>query len=563
MSSDADALANEASPGKNSESARDASVEASVTIDAIVPGPETNAALRVSEDAYWGQPHWLHPISLFFEFASNIRSQIFPAIFALFTATQWGMVGLGIALMVFAISMGVAIFRYVTLRYQLKEDDLIIDQGWIFRQHRTIPLARIQNIDLVQNLMHRLFRVAEVRIETASGNDAEAKLRVLSLAEVVRLRARIFGERSSSFVHANENGVAVEGLPQDIAQATIAQIGASETVLAIPTKDLILAGIISDRGWFMIAVATGLMWQFEPWEHRKIGNQVQVWWNWAFGGLANQGWRALLILLPLAFGAFVLLKVFSAVWHILRFHGYRLQRVGDDLRIECGLFTKLSATIPRPRIQFISIHRSWLARRLGLAAIRIETASSSGEGDNATVSISRRWFVPVIRETAIAEVMKQLRPGLIWDESQIAWSPLSPKAGKRILRLGLMISACVLIGLIWFQWIAAIASAALFLLASIWYAKKKSRSMAYARTDWGVIYRSGLLGKICSMTFMDKIQTVVVRHSPFDRRWGMATLAVDTAAAGPAEHTIDIPMLDASFAFAECKGIAKAASLEG
>ncbi len=516
MSSEADALANEASPGKNSESAR----EASVASDTLVPDPVTNVALRASEDAYWGQPHWLHPISLFFEFASNIRSQILPAIIALFTATQWGMVGLGIALMVFAISMGVAIFRYVTLRYQLKEDDLIIDQGWIFRQHRTIPLARIQNIDLVQNLMHRLFRVAEVRIETASGNDAEAKLRVLSLAEVVRLRARIFRERSNSFAHASESGVVVEGMPQDIAQPTIAQMGSPETVLAIPTKDLILAGIISDRGWVMIAVVTGLMWQLEPWEHRKIGNQVQVWWNWAFGGLANQGWRALLVLLPLAFAAFLLLKIFSAVWHILRFHGYRLQRVGDDLRIECGLFTKLSATIPRPRIQFISIHRSWLARRLGLAAIRIETASSSGEGDNATVSISRRWFVPVIRETAIAEVMKQLRPGLIWDESQIAWSPLSPKAGKRMLRLGLMISACVLVCLIWFQWIAAIASAVLLLLASIWYAKKKSRSMAYARTDWGVIYRSGLLGKICSMTFMDKIQTVVVRHSPFDRRWG-------------------------------------------
>ncbi len=50
------------------------------------------------------------------------------------------------------------------------------------------------------------------------------------------------------------------------------------------------------------------------------------------------------------------------------------------------------------------------------------------------------------------------------------------------------------------------------------------------------------------MTFFEKIQTLSVTQTPFDRRWGMARLSVDTAAAGPAEHCIEIPLLDQEFA---------------
>ena len=43
---------------------------------------------------------------------------------------------------------------------------------------------------------------------------------------------------------------------------------------------------------------------------------------------------------------------------------------------------------------------------------------------------------------------------------------------------------------------------------------------------------------------IDKIQAVRLAESPFDRRYRMATLAVDTAGAGPADHRIRVPYLD-------------------
>ena len=58
-----------------------------------------------------------------------------------------------------------------------------------------MPVDRIQNVDLVQNPLHRMLRVAEVRVETASGTEPEATLRVLSMADVAKLRSEIFARR--------------------------------------------------------------------------------------------------------------------------------------------------------------------------------------------------------------------------------------------------------------------------------------------------------------------------------------------------------------------------------
>ena len=81
--------------------------------------------------------------------------------------------------------------------------------------------------------------------------------------------------------------------------------------------------------------------------------------------------------------------------------------------------------------------------------------------------------------------------------------------------------------------------------------KKKSRSRKYARTDWGIAYQSGWLTRKLSFAFYDRIQALQVSQSPFDRRWKMASLSIDTAAAGPADHTIDIEYLDEEFAFSQ------------
>ncbi len=521
----------------------------------------------------------LHPFSLVFELAAIVRSNILPTIAAVFGTSQGGWIGFGVGSIIIAICLAIAIIRYVTFRYTISNNDLIVDQGLIHRLHRVVPLNRIQNIDVSQNFFHRLVDVGEVRVETASGKEPEAIMRVLALTEFSRLKAELLASNDRS-----------QGVPaQTIAIAPIAtslvkaKVEDCKLILALPLKLVLLAGFLSNRGEVIAGITLGFLWELR-FGHRwfstdsvrgiEIGDESDTVKSIASDGSTIKGmidsvrenYGVVGSLILLFFGMLVLfamLRTFSAAWYLLRFYGYRLEVHGESLHVRCGLLTKVTATIPRGRVQLISVQRSWLQRKFGLASIRIETAGGGdGKSDNAAESVGRKWFVPVIPMAAVRNVLSAIDPRVQFDESDVQWKALSKDALARMLRPVFLITIlAIMVGLFlqpsW-GWIPGVLCG----IAACFYIRKKSKSKRYSRTEWGLIFRSGTWTQKCSMTFFDKIQNVSYIQSPFDRRWKMASLSIDTAAAGPADHRIEIGYLDSEYAACEFRSIvADAASI--
>ena len=510
--------------------------------DTPIENPELEPGLAHEPLNHPGRLHWL---SIFFDVSSHIRSLIIPAVIGIFSWSNDSPGGLIFASIFFILTLTQSIVRYFSLRYQIRDNELIVTEGIFFRRNRTVPVGRIQNIDLTQNVLHRIFGVAEVRVETASGTQAEATLRVLSLERVDQLRNGIFnsGRTSESSELADESTQ-----PAD---------DPSVTLLKISLLQLLRAGLASNRGTILLGVLAGMYFQFGE----RIENQID------FGQirkLVPEEASTLQIVAVSAVGIIAVLLFFRLLgmaWYVLRFYGYELVRNQDDLRIRCGLLTKVSATVPRRRIQFISVHRNWLMRWMNLASIRIETAGGAGKAnEDAAKTVSSRWFVPVLAEERVAEIVTQLRPDLDWSENAFQWQPISPLAPRRLTRIAFVVAAIIAVagGIAFPPWGWGGGVAALPIL--YWYAQRSAAAKRYARNDFCVVYRSGLFTKKTSVTFFEKIQTVRVDETPFDRRWGMASLCVDTAAAGPADHRIHIAYLTNDFARAEYEAIVKKSS---
>ncbi len=509
--------------------------------------------LRESANSNWDEPRRLHPSSVIFEAISKVREYIFPAIVGLFSATQGGW-GIWIAGVVFGGSILATLLRYFTLRYRIQDGEFVIKEGLLFRRTRSVPICKIQNVDLVQNVLHRVFGVAEVKVETASGTEAEATLRVLTKSQIEELRAAVLEVYADEV--APDERLSGEGTLPEVSSAT-SQSGRSRLLHTISTKNLIQVGVCSNRGAVFIGIVFGFFFQGQFGEGWQPGAGRHFWreyipstsWlpDWIDTSWLS-GWAGITLLCVVLF---FLLRLLGMIWYVHRFFGYRLEQVGNDFRISCGLLTRVSATVPRNRIQFISVHRPLLLRWMGLASIRIETAGGAGvESENASNTVSRRWFVPVLREEEVDELLAKLRPGMNWLESkpEMVWHGVSPLTERRLRRKAIMFgviatAAGLAITRPW-GWIAG----PLLVPILLWLAYKKSRAKRFGRTDWGVVYQSGFLMRKMSFAFFDRVQGVSIQQSPFDRRWNMATLQVDTAAAGPAEHTIDIAYLDQEFA---------------
>ena len=86
----------------------------------------------------------LHPLSFLFTIGSSLKSLVIPILLLLFAASsnryeQW------FAVFVIPYTV-VALIRYFGFRYRFDDDELVIKTGFIFRNERHIPYARIQNI---------------------------------------------------------------------------------------------------------------------------------------------------------------------------------------------------------------------------------------------------------------------------------------------------------------------------------------------------------------------------------------------------------------------------------
>jgi putative membrane protein len=228
----------------------------------------------------------------------------------------------------------------------------------------------------------------------------------------------------------------------------------------------------------------------------------------------------------------------SVAWSILRFHDFTLERRGEDLRIRCGLLTKIAATVPRRRIQFISVRETMLHRPFKRVSIRIETAGGKA-GDNRADAVGEKWIVPLAPRDALPRLLEELRPGFSFEG--IEWHALDRRARRRMVFKAnvwaVIIGACGLF--LWRPWgaLAIVPLAAWF----TWLAVREWKSMGFALGHLGVLFRSGVWTKRTSLAPYDKVQVAALSQSPFDRRHGHASIHADTAGAGPANHRIAVP----------------------
>jgi membrane protein YdbS with pleckstrin-like domain len=87
---------------------------------------------------------------------------------------------------------------YERFRYTVRERDLWVSRGVLFRQQQVIPHARIQHVDTRQGPIERLFGISRLLVYTASGMAADGGIPGLDTATAETLRddlaSRVGGE---------------------------------------------------------------------------------------------------------------------------------------------------------------------------------------------------------------------------------------------------------------------------------------------------------------------------------------------------------------------------------
>ncbi len=451
-------------------------------------------------------PRRLHRFTLLFEAIRIGRAFVVPAIAGALGTADDGVgrtiaVGLGILA---APALVLAVAKYIGFRYRLAGDDIVLDSGVVHRRRRVIPLARVQNVDVRQNLLERVCNVAELRIETAGGRRTEGVLAVLGAADAAALQAELLGRRDR------------------VREASEREASPVEVLSRLSTGALAVAGATANEIGLVAAALAGALQFLEEVPLRLPVPELDP-------EALIPAAPALAIALIAAGGLLLLLVVgwtLSVVGSVIGYHGFTLERASGELRKRYGLLARREGSVPLRRVQAVRIEESLLRQPFGLAALRIETA---GSAPGRRQQGGAEAFVPLLRLTAAPALVGRVLDG--FDLAAVRLSRVHPLARRRIfarLAAPVVIAAAVLPLVAHPAWLALL----LLLGPARLAAERRYRHRGYALADGHVVARDGLLDRITWIVPERKIQTLHVSATPFQRRHGLATLVVDTAGGG-------------------------------
>lgn len=364
---------------------------------------------------------------------------------------RWGGVPWPVAL-AFAVVGGLVVGQAVGFagwwftRYVIDDEELRIDSGVLTKRSRRIPFERLQSVDVTEPALARLAGLAELRITMAGGSQTGTSLRFLTRPDAERLRALLL-----RLAHGPDDRV--EEASVEPPDELITRVPPARAALGVALS-LDFLGAVGALLVLLLA-AVGL------------GRPLVL-----LGGAVPVGLWAV--------------RIVSA--RVVQQWGFALYRTPRGLRIERGLLTRTSQTIPFARVQGVRCNEPLLWRLLGWQSLDVDVAGHAGQGDDDADDASS-ILLPIADPALAAAVAAEVLP-----------HGRAPETVRTVR-----------------------AAARSRLFAPIgWRYRRLSLEAATARSTTGWLLRT------TSEIGYDKAQSVAIEQGPLQRRLGVASVHVHT-----------------------------------
>lgn len=498
--------------------------------------------------------HRLHPLSWIFYALRALREVALPILVFMLAGRKAAFVPLIIAAVAAVGLIAWGVIRSRTFRYELLERELLVREGLFVRETRHVPFTRIQSVNERQGLLHRLLGVTELELESGSAGRPEAVMRVLGTEEASHIATVL---RSASPGQGVASGELASGEPAMVGRHEAEPM---QRLLEVPTGELVIHGIVSNRGLLVVAFAVGIIAQnSELLEMLPIGGLLD---RIDLGELVGSGTETaagfsagamLGALLVLVLGLLVFVRLLSVAYAVFTLHGFTLRRSGDRLRVTRGLLARVDVSGRVSGFQRLVLRQSMLHRIFERCALDVDLAGSSFVDGDTTERSRLDTLAPIATPAEAQALLDGFVPGVRLDA--LDWRPLHrsamPRRWQRTLYWLLPLLVAALAGA-WLMPGASMATlggvagcAAVALAVSFWHAHLWAQWSAFAVTESVVVWRSGALARRWVVVFDDRAQSTTIRRSPRDRREDTASLSLDVQSM-TATHALRIPYLDAA-----------------
>ncbi len=326
----------------------------------------------------------------------------------------WTIVGVAIIplLILFAL---LAYWQYRNFTFHVEKDNLIIHKGVFVKEKKSVPIERIQSIQVTKNVIQRLLGLVALKVDTAGSRGNELEIPALERPRANALRDLLY-EKKELLLDKKE-GEKEESEDQVKSEAKKEHTLKDEpgfVLVRLNLFDLIKVGLTENHlktGFIAIAFVFGYASQYQELLQEYLEGYVDTYAS----QVADAG-------IALVLSGLILYAIFSVLLSMirtfLRFFDLKAVLKSEAVEISAGLLQRNEYRIPKKKIQYIEWETNPLRRLVGYESARIKPSNSVGE-----VANKQSIEIPALRMTESGMLANGVFEGLYEPEQYVQGDP--------------------------------------------------------------------------------------------------------------------------------------------
>lgn len=420
-----------------------------------------------------------------------------------------------IGIAVVFISSVSSLISYFSFYFYLNDEELIIRKGLLNKVNRNIPFDRIQTINFEQSIIHQLFKVVSLEIDTAGSKGNEFSIKALSREKAEAIREFILSRKEVRPQLVNGE------LGEDLTETSLPTVP-DEPLLTLSITDLMKIGV-SQNHLRTVGVIVAFFFGMSEYIEEFLGKDVYAETTDYLGSNFQVMVSLFILFLFIAF-------ITSLIRTVLRYYDFVFLRTAQGFKVKSGLFTRNEQSAQVQKIQLVQWTSNPIKRSFKLYSLSLKQAASSAINRRQTI------HVPGCYKSQVKTVRQTYFP----DEEIIDFKShqINPLViGRLVLYVGILPTPFLMLMTLSSGWLTL--AWLLFIPAVYLFSKYYHRRWIYELSEEGLRTERGVIGQKAILLQWYKVQSVNIEQSIYQRRKDLATLKFHTAGG-----SVELPYIE-------------------
>lgn len=272
---------------------------------------------------------------------------------------------------IFVLLISRLFINYFYYSYQVIDDELVINKGWLSKSKTVVKLDKIHEVNLNQKLTHKLIGLYMVKVDTAGSSKTEIAINGVDYRKALALKDALTNtelavteeidkteQQDEPFISQPENTATEEKIK--IGLPSLIKIGLTRNYLQ--TLGLLLA-----VSFQIIEQVKDILFSDED-EYTFFNN--------LFSSVSYEQYIGLVGLL-LVFGLIVFIILFNLIRTLFTYFNYQINIKNKHLTVSYGLTDSHITAVPSQKVQLFKVQQNYFQKLMNLFEVKIQQVEST------------------------------------------------------------------------------------------------------------------------------------------------------------------------------------------